>query len=181
MVFSGLGFRRRAALSAAAAEAAARAFREAREPEWYLAHGVPDTFEGRARLVTLFSALAIARLARSGGRDAAQLTDRLNQRVLDGFDAAFREKGVGDASIARKVRKLAEGHAGIGRAVVEALDAGEGNDPEALAAILRRNGICAQGHESELSKALLGVFARLLAQPEDDVLAGRFAFGGSGS
>ncbi|MFN7056758.1 ubiquinol-cytochrome C chaperone family protein [Hyphomonas sp.] len=180
MVFSGLGFRRRAAVSAAAAEAAARAFRQAREPDWYLKHAVPDTFEGRARLVTLFSALAIARLARIGGRDAAELSSRLNQRILDGFDAAFREKGVGDASIARKVRKLAEGHSGIGRAVVAALAEADGPDSGALAAIVHRNGLCVPGHEAGLSDALAGVFAALLAQPDSEVLAGQFAFGGTG-
>ena len=182
MVFSIGAFRQKAALTAAANEGTQRVTREALRPVYYLDHGVPDTFEGRSRLVTVMTALACARIARIGGRDAARLADRLNARVLDSFDAAFREKGVGDASIARKVRKLAEGHSGMGRALMTALGTGEGQAPdaEALKEVFRRNGVCQPGREDNLADAVLGLHHSMAAQSDTEILQGQFACGANG-
>ncbi|MFN3313695.1 MAG: ubiquinol-cytochrome C chaperone family protein [Hyphomonas sp.] len=178
MVFSVGFFRQRAALAAAASEGAARVTREALRPVYYQDYGVPDTFEGRSRLVTVMTALACARIARIGGPDAARLADRLNARILDSFDAAFREKGVGDASIARKVRKLAEGHSGIGRALMGPLAGGaDGPDAEALTDVMLRNGVCKPGHEAQLVSHLMALHRALAGQPDAEILAGLFACG----
>ncbi len=180
MVFSVGIFRQRAALGAAASEGAARVTREALRPAYYLDYGVPDTFEGRSRLVTVMTALACARIAGIGGRDAARLADRLNARILDSFDAAYREKGVGDASIARKVRKLAEGHSGIGRALMPLLAGGaDGPDAAALTDVMVRNGVCQPGYTAKLVSQLMALHRALAGQPDAEILAGRFACGGN--
>lgn len=173
--FSGNWFQRRGARRKAAREAYRRLLRHALEPFWYLEGGVPDTFDGRAGMVTLLTSLAIVRLSRIEGPDTAPVTARLNDLVLDGFDAAFREKGVGDASIARKVRKLAEVHAGVGRATftVFTSPAGPGQAGE-VAEILRRNGAVAPGRAAAMAAQLLALQAHLAGQPDEEILHGRF-------
>ena len=175
IAFSGSWFRRRGALKKAVAEAYGRLVREALMPVHYEVHGVPDTFEGRAQMVTVMTALACARFADVGGPLAGELTERLNARVLDGFDAAYREKGVGDHSIARKVRTLAEGHSGLGRVLVAALQAGESE--EALADVLRRNGVTAPEKAGELAAAVRRYQALFSAQTDTEILSGGFACG----
>lgn len=166
-------FPRRAAERKAAAEAYRRLLHHALAPAHYRDFGVPDTFEGRAGMVTLLTSLAITRLRRIGGAEAAALALRLDERVLDGFDAAHRETGVGDHSIARKVRKTAQVHAGMGKALFAALEATSGPDDD-LAAVLRRNGIVTQARAGRLAAAALAMLAHLEAQPDAEILAGAF-------
>lgn len=177
--FSGSWFRQRGALKKAVAEAHGRLVREALTAAFYEELGAADTFEGRAQMVTVMMALACGRLAAIGGPVAGEMTERLNARVLDGFDAAFREKGVGDHSIARKVRTLAESHSGLGRALLEALQAGDSG--EALADVLRRNGVTGAETAGALAAALRIQMARFEAQPDGEILAGKFACGESGA
>ena len=173
--FSGNWFQRRGARRKAAGEAYRRLLRHALEPSWYLDGGVPDTFDGRAGMVTILTSLAIVRLSRIEGPDTAFVTGRLNDLVLDGFDAAFREKGVGDASIARKVRKLAEVHAGFGKALFAALLAPPGPEQAGeVAEILRRNGAAAPDQAAALAAQLLALQAYLGGQPDAEILHGRF-------
>ncbi|MDP3458535.1 MAG: ubiquinol-cytochrome C chaperone family protein [Hyphomonas sp.] len=173
--FSGNWFQRRAARRRAAAEAYRGLLHHALEPVHYSAAGVPDTFEGRAGMVTLLTSLACVRLSAIPGREPARLIERLNDLVLDGFDAAYREKGVGDASIARKVRKLAQGHAGLGKAVFAVLTDPAGADPAAsIEDILRRNGLAPPDKAPVLTRSALALQAHLARQPDAEILQGRF-------
>jgi cytochrome b pre-mRNA-processing protein 3 len=173
--FSGNWFQRRAARRKAASDAYRGLLRHALDPGHYRDLGVPDTFEGRARMVTLLTSLACVRLSRLGGAEAAGLIERLDALVLDGFDAAYREKGVGDASIARKVRALAQGHAGLGKALFAALTAPDCPEKlQSVAEILRRNGVAAPERIDALAAALNGLLARLERQPDDEILHGKF-------
>lgn len=180
MAFSGGWFKARAELRKAAREAYGRLAREALRPVWYERHGAVDTFEGRAAMVTAILAVMCARLAQTGNLLAPGLAERINRLVLDGFDAAYRELGVGDHSIARKVRTLAESHAGMGRALMTALETAEpevGTDP--LVAVLVRNEAVLAGQGPELAAALRQLQRALQAQPDAEILAGAFACGGN--
>ncbi len=178
--FSGNWFQRRAARRKAASDAYRGLLRHALDPSHYRDLGVPDTFEGRARMVTLLTSLACVRLSRMGGAEAAGLIERLDALVLDGFDAAYREKGVGDASIARKVRALAQNHAGLGKALFAALTAPETPEQlENVAGVLRRNGVAAPDRIDALAAALGGFLAHLARQPDDQILHGRFDWSGA--
>ncbi|MEX1251183.1 MAG: ubiquinol-cytochrome C chaperone family protein [Hyphomonas sp.] len=180
--FSGNWFQRRTARRKAAGEAYRRLLRQALEPSWYLESAVSDTFDGRARMITLLTSLAIDRLSRIAGPDIAPLAARLDELVLDGFDAAFREKGVGDASIARKVRKLAQEHAGLGKALFAALkDDSKTQRAAQVDAVLRRNGVVAPGHAGALATTLLDLQAHLAAQPDEEILHGRFDWMAAGA
>ena len=170
--FSGNWFKRRSAQRKAAAEAYRGLLRHALEPDYYISGGVPDTFEGRAGMVTVLTSLACARLSRIEGPEPARLMARLDELVLDGFDAAYREKGVGDASIARKVRKLAQGHAGLGKVLFAALTAADGAEP--VDAILRRNGVARSDRAGALAESVLALSAQLGRQADTEILHGRF-------
>ncbi len=80
---------------------------QARAPEFYAIAGAPDTPEGRFDMLALHMFLVIDRLRRE-----APETDRLVRLLQEVFferlDAALREMGVGDLSVGRKIRALAE-------------------------------------------------------------------------
>ena len=180
--FSGNWFQRRSARRKAVSEAYRGLVHHALAPMHYTGNGVPDTFEGRARMVTVLTSAACARLSRSGGPEPAGLIQRLNAKVLDGFDAAFREKGVGDHSIARKVRTLAEGHSGMGKALFEAFSAPASGDLSArLAEILSRNGVTVPDKSRALADALVSLQERLARQEDTEILHGRFDWIGAAS
>jgi cytochrome b pre-mRNA-processing protein 3 len=172
--FSGNWFQRRAARRKAAEAAWRGLLRQALEPGFYVTGGVPDTFEGRAAMVTVMTALVCVRLSRIPGPEPARLVSLIDRLALDGFDAAFREKGVGDHSIARKVRKLAETHAGLGKALFAALSASEeAGRAEALAGVLVRNGLVSPERAGALVRPLLTLRAGLEGLADGEVLAGR--------
>lgn len=166
-------FPRRLAERQAAAEAYRRLLHHALQPRLYLDFAVPDTFEGRAGAVTLLSSLAFARLGRIGSAEASRMVRHLDGLILDGFDAAYREKGVGDHSIARKVRKLAQGHAGMGKALFAALTGPE-DSGAAVAAVLERNGLVPEDGARKLAGAARHMLDRLDGQPDAEILAGAF-------
>lgn len=145
----------------------------ARQPEFYEAGGVPDTAEGRFELISLHVIIAIRRLNGLGeaGKAAGQ---SLFEYFFKDMDYAMREMGIGDTSIGKKVRAMAEVFYGRFKSYAEAADAGDG---AALEAAIRRNvfndedaaeaGALAryfQASESRLSDA------DLLADPPSEVL-----------
>lgn len=80
---------------------------QARAPEFHLAGRVPDTPEGRFDLLAVHMFLGVRRL-RAEGPDAARMTRLLQEVFFERLDSALREMGVGDLSVGRKIRGLAE-------------------------------------------------------------------------
>jgi len=78
-----------------------------RDPVFYASYQVPDTIEGRFEMILLHAFLLFHRLK-------AEDEDRreLGQRVFDAFcvdmDANLREMGVGDLSVPKKMKRVAE-------------------------------------------------------------------------
>src|SRR3990167_5072169 len=105
-----------------------------RAPEFYTLAGVADTPEGRFDPLALHMFLAVDRLRRETPQ-----TDRLVRRLQEVFferlDSALREMGVGDLSVGRKIRGLAE--AFYGR--YAAYEAGFRDAGAALDAAIARN------------------------------------------
>jgi cytochrome b pre-mRNA-processing protein 3 len=78
----------------------------ARQPEFYLSGGVPDTKEGRFALLVVHLALVLERLRPEGDAGAA-LGQALIETFVTDIDDNMREIGIGDLSVPRSVKKAA--------------------------------------------------------------------------
>lgn len=79
--------------------------RKAREPHWYVAGEVPDTLDGRFRVVATLTALALVRLEQEG-KAGDRLSVALTERFIEVMESEHRELGLGDPTLGRTVRKL---------------------------------------------------------------------------
>lgn len=146
---------------------------KARSPELYGQDLISDTLEGRFNAIALYAALVLPRLEQAGqkGQDLAKA---LNDRLFSEVDGALRETGVGDASIARKIRKMGESFVGVGQAVDRALK--HDAPVENLAGVIMRNGIAPQAGARSIAKTLHENHIRLRRNTDDDMLAGRISW-----
>ena len=115
------------------------AVRQAREPVFYTAGGVPDTLDGRFDLIVLHVALLVRRLRRCG--DAGRVVNQsLFDTMLDDMDRSLREMGVGDLRVGKRVKQMARAFYGRAEAYDRALDRpAEAGRREILADALERN------------------------------------------
>lgn len=104
----------------------------ARDPDLYGEGGAPDTLDGRFEMATAFAVLALLRLkaAPEADRVAQVFTDTLFRH----FDAGLREAGVGDLSVAKRMKGLAGAFYGRLAAYQATI-----TDEEAFAEALGRN------------------------------------------
>jgi len=79
----------------------------ARRPVLYETYGVADTLDGRFDMVVLHAFLVLDRL-KTGDSAAQAFGQELTDRIFLEMDESFREMGVGDLSVGKRVRKLAE-------------------------------------------------------------------------
>ena len=107
---------------------------QARRPQFYLHHGVPDTPDGRFDMIALHVFLLLRRLRRDPG-PTGEAAQRLFDLMFADMDENLREMGVGDLSVGRHVRKMAE--ALYGR--IRAYDRGLDGDDAGLTDALRHN------------------------------------------
>lgn len=112
-------FKQRPAKAAGEALYAAAA-RQARSPDFYAAMGVPDTREGRFELYSLHVILLLDRL-KGEGAQADETAQILMETYIRGLDDAFREMGVGDTAVAKRVKKLVEAFYGRAKAWQDAV------------------------------------------------------------
>jgi cytochrome b pre-mRNA-processing protein 3 len=141
----------------------------ARREKFYLDYGVPDTVDGRFDLIALHLFLALDRLRHGEGA-----TESFRQQLTDGFfadmDRNLREMGVGDLSVGKKVRKMAEAFYGRVKAYSAALE----NDNAALRDALARN-IYAEAnspHAAGLADWVVRARAALETQSIDHLMSG---------
>ena len=98
--------------------------------------GVPDTVSGRFDMIVLHLALVLERL-RDGGPAAQVFSQALLETMFADMDQDLREMGVGDLSVAKRMRTMASVHYGRAIAYREAF-AGV-DPPAAVAQVLARN------------------------------------------
>ncbi len=112
---------------------------QSRNPFFYETLRVPDTLDGRFELILLHMFLLLQRLkAAHGGRFDAQESGferELIEVFVEDMDRSLREIGVGDLSVGRKVKQMANAFYGRMQSYEQAMS--EGN--EALHEALRRN------------------------------------------
>lgn len=83
----------------------------ARERHWYLEGEVPDTIDGRFRMLSTLAGLVIVRFEQTGPEgEAASVA--LTERFIEVMESEHRELGLGDPKLGRTVRKLVGSLAG---------------------------------------------------------------------
>ena len=150
------------------------ATRQARQPDFYRALGAPDTPEGRFELYSLHVVLLLHRL-KGEGAEAAETAQALFDAFLSALDDALRELGVGDLSVAKKMRKLGEAFYGRAKAYDDLL--AKADRAELTALIARTVFAEAPSHGcARLVDYILASAAGLAAQPLGDILEARPAW-----
>jgi cytochrome b pre-mRNA-processing protein 3 len=105
----------------------------ARRPELYLAYGVPDTLQGRFEMVALALFPVLNRLMHEPGDDP-ELARLVSESFVDDMDAAFREMGLSDTVVPKRMKTLYSSFAGRVTAYRQAM-----GDERALAGAVARN------------------------------------------
>lgn len=118
-------------------EAAARIYAAcraaARRPDLYLDYRVPDTLQGRFEMMAFALFPVLNRLMHEPGDDP-ELARHVSERFVDDMDAAFREMGVSDPAVPKRMKTLYRSFAGRISAYRDAL-----KSDEALAEAVARN------------------------------------------
>lgn len=148
------------------------AVERARDPLFYTGFGVADTVEGRFELYSLHVILLLHRL-KGEGAQAGETAQVLFDIFISQLDHALREIGVGDLSVAKKMRKLGEAFYGRAKAYDAALDAESAAELEALLGRTVFEGDVAADRIPALAAYVRRVVAALAAEPLDTILEGR--------
>jgi cytochrome b pre-mRNA-processing protein 3 len=143
----------------------------ARQPKFYAEMGVPDAIDARLDMLVLHVFLVLRQLKRGARTDFAQgLTDAFFADIEDNF----RELGLSDQAVAKKMRAVEEIYSGRLRAYDAALQQSEA----AFEAALMRN-VLAGGPAADagpLAHYCREVSAKLEAATMDDIEAGKVGF-----
>jgi cytochrome b pre-mRNA-processing protein 3 len=151
--------------------------RRAREQVFYTQLGVADTLEGRFDMVALHAFLILHRLKSDHG-STNQLAQAFFDLMFADMDQNLRELGVGDMSIGRRIRKMAERFYGR----VAAYESGlQTSDNTALQDALDRNlyrEVTTNGRELAVMASYIREQVRALdSRSTDDLLSGEVSFG----
>lgn len=161
-------------------DAAERAYRrvveQARHPGFFLDGGVPDTVDGRFELICLHAFLYLYRLKRENPR-AAPFGQRFFDAMFADFDRSLREMGVGDLSVGREVRRMAEAFYGRIAAYEKGLAGADADLEPALARNLFGTAPASDARLAAMAAYMRREAAQLDRQQADALLAGEVAFG----
>ncbi|WP_119391586.1 ubiquinol-cytochrome C chaperone family protein [Taklimakanibacter lacteus] len=147
----------------------------ARHPRFYAEWGVPDTVDGRYDMIILHAVLVLDRLA-SDGEAGRSFSQGLTDEVFADMDRSLREMGVGDLSVGKKVRRMAEVFYGRAQAYTPLLRA---DDTPTLAQAIYRNIYAGEGPEAgagRIAAYALEVRRYLQERPTAPILAGQIGF-----
>ena len=149
---------------------------QARQPHFYRDLGVPDSLDGRFDMIILHAYLASRRLKAMNTAGSQALNQALFDLMFADMDSSLREIGVGDLSVGKKVKAMAQ--AFYGR--VEAYDAGLAAGDDRLAEALLRNLYGTVTPQPAQSLAMAAYLRRadeaLAVQPDGEIMAGNVAF-----
>ena len=148
---------------------------QARQVKFYTDWRVPDSVTGRFDLISLHGFLVLHRL--KNDPTAASFAQNYAGALFEDMDRNLREMGVGDLSVGKKIRRMAEGFFGRSAAYNKAL--AEGGEP--LTDVLERNlyGVLEMRNEAILDAVASYVrrcVDHLAAQDVADLTAGRISF-----
>lgn len=139
-----------------------------RQPGLYLAGGIPDSFEGRFESLTLHMFLVLRRL-RELPPPAGDLSQELTDACFAYLELGFRNGGVSDVAVPKRMKKIGQMFYGRVQAYEAAFAASEA---EALVETLRRNAseqgaaaLAAYQREAQAGLATLDLEALLSREP----------------
>lgn len=137
----------------------------ARDPALFTDYAVEDTFEGRFETLVLHAIIVLRRL-RALPEPGPQIAQDMTDGLFRHFDAALREMGVGDITVPKRMKTIAEAYLGRAKAYQAALD----QDGLALAAALSRNVYAGKGDGARLARYVAELDGRLKALALEDFL-----------
>lgn len=142
----------------------------ARQTKFYTEMAAPDTFDGRFDVLVLHMYLVLDRLKAERENFSQKLTDVF----FSDLDRTLREMGVGDLSVSKKIRPMAEAFAGRMKAYAMAMEQGD----EALLQALQRNVYAggASPKAKQLASWVKDTKANLAAIPASKLLEGELDF-----
>lgn len=142
----------------------------ARQPRFFADWGVPDTVDGRFDVIVLHLFLVLDRLK----GEPAETRQKLIDYFFSDMDNSLREMGVGDVSVGKKVRIMAEAFYGRLTAYSAALM----EDEIALAASLKRNVYAGEKNTHAVSMAnwVVAAHEALSAQPVENIMLANLKF-----
>lgn len=144
----------------------ARIAEASRQPALYLEGGIPDSFEGRFESLTLHVFLVLRRL-RELPPPAADLAQDLVDACFAYLELGFRNGGVSDISVPKRMKKIGRSFYGRLQAYEAAL---AGADTAALVEALARNAASGAG-AARLADYVRAVQARLATLDFEAILA----------
>jgi cytochrome b pre-mRNA-processing protein 3 len=144
----------------------------ARQPKFYADMAVPDTIDGRFDLISLHMFLVLERLK---GAEFDDVRQNLTDTFFTDMDRSLREMGVGDLTVGKKVRKMAESFFGRVQAYDQALAKGE---TEVQSALARNVYVDAKddGVAAPLKFWMLGARENLQVQTAEAIASGKVVF-----
>lgn len=166
---------RRKPIRDAAAAAYARIVEQARQPVFFAAYGVPDTLDGRFELICLHAFCYLHRMRAERPR-AAAMSQALFDTMFADLDRSMRELGVGDLSVGKHVKRMAQSFYGRIRAYQEGIDSGDAVLGAALTRNLygtRRDAVAAIGGMTGYVRRAVAALDR---QAVAELLCGRIRF-----
>ena len=148
---------------------------QSRDPRFYRALGAPDRIDARFELYSLHLGLLLDRLSGQG-----EEAEEIGQAALDAYvrslDDVLREVGIGDLSMSKKMKQVAQLLMGRLKAVRDGLSP---PDAEAIAALAGRTLFADAGESADpkrLADYVIRAHAALEAQPLNEILKGRPAW-----
>jgi len=153
---------------------------QARSPEFYRGYGVPDTVDGRLDMIVLHLVLVLRQLTKAHISKSRGGLPPEGQRLFDRFcqdmDDNFREMGVGDFAVPKRMQKVGEAFYGRAKVYEGAL---LDENPAALEMAVSRNVFGAAEPTlgaRRLAAYMRDVAVRLSQQDADALTAAKFQF-----
>lgn len=134
--------------------------RQSRLPVFYSGLGVADTVWGRLDMLYLHVFVALSGLSDSDPADGRYIDAFFQNMFKRDIDNALREMGVGDLSVGRKVKKMAEDYHGRATAYRSALAS---DDFSELPPVITRN-LLAHIEDAELARSYAEALAGYMRQ-----------------
>jgi cytochrome b pre-mRNA-processing protein 3 len=146
-----------------------------RAPTLYGPGRVADSPDGRFELLALHSAIFFARLAKRGDQ-AEETAQEVFDILFSAMDYALRELGVGDISVGKRIRKLAESFYGRMAVYHDAMARGADSFPTLVSAIsthVLETADHDHPYAEVLARRVIGWSQALASMRDEDIFSGQ--------